>query len=189
MSTLGAIATRLASQRGASLIEAIVASAVVVTVIAGVAHLAVWSRRAVFSAGTRSSAASLAVQKMELLQSLAWHVATDGSAVSDETTDASHDPPRPGGPGLTESPAGTLERNTPQYVDYLDPHGRWCGTGASAPPAAAFVRRWAIEPFPGDERDTIRVIVAVEPIAHAATSGGRGPGIVRLQTIRTRVAP
>lgn len=186
--TVPSVLPRSANARGASLIEAIVASALVITMTAGVAHLLVWARRAAWSAGTGRAAVSMAAQKMEQLRAIPWHLDAGGAVVSDATTDLAHDPPRAGGTGLQPSPGGALERNTPGFVDYLDGDGRWCGTGVRPPPAAAFVRRWAIQPFPPDAADTIVFVVVVQAVADAAMGAAARDRAVRLRTIRTRVA-
>ncbi len=177
--------TRRASEAGASVIEAIVAAAIVVTVTAGTAHLLVWARRAAWTAGVETAAVSMGVQKMEQLRSLAWYVDAAGAPVSDSTTSLAHDPATAGGPGLGLSPGDALERDTPGFVDYLDPEGRWCGTGARRPSNAAFVRRWAVERFGADPADTLILTVVVVPVVDAAA--GDTLRSVRLQTLRTRV--
>jgi hypothetical protein len=114
----------------------------------------------------------LAMQKMEQLRALSWGVAPDqpGVAVSDTTTDLGQDPPSAGGPGLSPSPAGTIERNTPGWVDYLDSAGQWAGTGASAPARAVYIRRWSVAAWPGDPGNTLVFQVLV---THVAAADGR----------------
>jgi len=171
--------------RGASLVDAVIASAIVITVTAGLAQLLVWTRRSAFEAGTNATALWLAVQKMEQLRSLSWYVDASGLAVSDQTTNLSPDPPSGGGSGLRPSPADALQSNTPGYVDYLDGQGRWCGTGRTVPGCAAFVRRWAVAPSADDpEILLLGVTVQLTADASAASPVGRG---ARLITRRTRV--
>lgn len=165
-----------------------VAAALVTTIASGVAYLIVWSRHEAWSAGVRSTAASLAVQKMEQLRSLAWYMDPEGVAVSDGETDLAEDPPRAGALGLRQSPGGSLVQNLAGFVDYLDVDGRWCGTGAQPPPGTAFVRRWAVEPFGGDADDTLVLSVTVRAIRDEAAGLDTSPRTVRLRTIRTRVA-
>lgn len=179
--------THRSGERGASLVEAVVAAAVVTTIAAGVAHLMTWARQEAWSAGLRSAAVVSAVQKLEQLRSLAWYTDADGSTVSDETTSLAEDPPASTGTGLRPSPAGSLAQNTQGFVDYLDAQGRWCGTGVRPPPCAAYVRRWAVEPFDGDPEHARVLAVHVMPILEASRE--RGVRVVRLRTIRTRVAP
>jgi hypothetical protein len=172
--------------RGASLVEAVIAAALVTTIAAGVAHLLVWSRHEAWSAGMRSTAVFLAVQKMEQLRSLAWYADPAGAGISDETTNLAEDPPAAGGSGLQPSPGGSLVQNTAGFVDYVDLQGRWCATGARPPACAAFVRRWAVQPFDADPADTRVLTVLVVPAGEASRRAS--PRAVRLQTIRTRAA-
>jgi hypothetical protein len=158
-----------------------------VTVLAGVAHLLVWARRTAWSASVGAVSVSLATQKMEQLRSLAWSVDVAGARVSDVSTNMATDPADGTGSGLQPSPAEALTRNTPGFVDYLDAAGRWCGTGARPPGQAAFVRRWAIEPFPPDPADTLLLTVVVMGISDAGPGAVAGTRIARLQTLRPRV--
>ena len=173
--------------RGASLIDALVAVAVVITVTTGVAQLVLWSRRAIWAARTHTIAVTLAEQKLEQLRSLDWTIDATGASISDESTDVSVDPPGPGGTGLQPTPAGTLAVNTPGYVDYVDAAGGWRGNSPDPPRGAAFVRRWSIEPLPFDAVDTLVITVLVTSVADAAVAREAPARGVRLRTIRTRV--
>ncbi len=174
------------SERGASLVEAVIAAAVVTTIAAGVAHLITWARHEAWSAGRRSVAVIAAEQKVEQLRSLAWYTDPGGANVSDQTTNLAEEPHTSGGSGLQPSPGGTLAQSTVGFVDYLDAHGRWCGTGAQPPRCAIFVRRWAVRSFDPDPADSRVLAVLVIPVGDASLpSSPRG---VRLQTIRTRRA-
>jgi hypothetical protein len=173
------------SARGASLIDALIALTIVITVTAGVAQLLIWSRRSSWSAGTRSMATILAAQKIEQLRSLPWYVDADRVARSDDTTDLSIEPAAPSGTGLQPSPAGTLETDTAGFVDYLAADGAWRGNGPRAPRSAAYVRRWAIEPFAADPGDSLVLTVLVVPVLDASSPARARRG-VRLTTIRTR---
>ena len=175
-----------AGQRGASLLDALVAIAIVTTVSAGVAQLIIWSRRATWSASTKTIAVVLAEEKMERLRGLVWEMDTAGISISDEMTDLSVEPAGTSGRGLQPSPAGTLLANTAGYVDYADADGQWCGTGITPCRSAAFVRRWAVEPVPSDATDTLVLTVAVFPLADAGASRPVLERGVRLKTIRTR---
>jgi hypothetical protein len=175
------------SDQGASLIEALIAAAVVTTIAAGVAHLLAWARHEAWAAGVRSTAAVVAVQKMERLRSLSWQVDADGNIVSDERTNLAEDPPTADGTGMGPSPAGSLEQNVMGFVDYVDGHARWCGTGTHPPACAAYIRRWAIEPVGTDPDHARRLTVLVIPIGESFRE--RPLRTVRLQTIRVRVSP
>ena len=65
-------------------------------------------------------------------------------AASDGQTNLSVTPPGAGGPGLNESPSGTLDANVPPFVDYFDRLGEWAGTGPAPPRNAVYIRRWAV---------------------------------------------
>jgi type II secretory pathway pseudopilin PulG len=174
-------------QRGSALLEALIAMAIVIAALTGVAQLLLASRRAVWSAGTSSAAAVLASEKLEQLRSLTWSVDDEGRAVSDETTDLSSETWSSGGTGLRPSPVGTLRSNVAGFVDYLTREGAWCGNGTVAPAGAAFVRRWAILPLAADPLDTIVLHVTVAPLAEAAAGEfARSPAAATVTTIRTR---
>jgi len=187
--TSGSRARWQVESNGASLIEALVSIAILTAVAAGAAHLFVWARRATWTAGSSSIAVTLAIQKMEQLQSLAWTSNREGNAVSDTTTDLSTDPRQSGGGGVMASPGSSLSENTPGFVDYLDAGGRWRGTGTVPPDGSAFVRRWSIKPLPTDPQDTIVLTVLVIPLAHAVAAERPVNRGARLTTVRTRVAP
>jgi type II secretory pathway pseudopilin PulG len=175
----------LSHARGASLIESIIAVAIVVTVTAGVAHLLVWARRSVWLAGERSTAARAAAQKIEQLRALPWFTDADGIAVSDDTANLSTDPPQPTGTGLQRSPDGALDANLAGFVDYVGVDGLWCGNGPRPPPCAVFVRRWAIQPLVADPADSIVITVVVLRVTDAS-SGDAARRAMRLSSIRTR---
>jgi hypothetical protein len=118
---------------------------------------------------------------MEQLRSLEWRFELDPSGLpsprTDLVTNASTEPMAAGGPGLAESPAGTLDRDTPPYVDYLDRRGRWVGNGSSPPPNAVYVRRWGIRRLPSDPArvNTLEVLVTTVRAARARTTSGPQP--------------
>jgi hypothetical protein len=174
------------SERGVSLLEALVASALVITVTSSVAQLIVWSRRAAWSAGIETTAVRLAALKLEQLRGLPWHVDAAGTLVSDDTTNLSTEPPAANGGGLQPSPAGTLDRNTPGFMDYVGADGRWRGSGGRAPAGAAFVRRWSVVPLESDAAHSLILTVVFVPLADAPRQRGRPLHGARLQTITTR---
>lgn len=172
---------------GSSLLEALTAAAVIVTISTGVALLIVRSTRAIWAAGVSSSAVVVAEQKLEQLNALEWRTDAAGVRRSDQSSDLSIDPPASSGSGLRPSPSGSLDRNIPGFVDFVGQDGHWRGRGAAPVPGTAFVRRWAIAAHPGDPADTLILTVAVLPVADLA-AGIMEPAAVRLQTIRTRTA-
>jgi hypothetical protein len=151
-------------------------------------YLLVWSVREIRATGASISAHALAQERLEQLASLTWHVRGDGSAVSDTTTNLAEQPATTLGHGLSPSPAGTLDRNVPGYVDYLDEDGQWVGTGMRPPGRAVFVRRWAVLPYASDPADTLVLQVRVLPMAvESARTTSQLPGEALLITAVTRV--
>jgi hypothetical protein len=177
----------IADDAGSSLLEALTAAAVIITVSTGVALLIVKSTRAIWTAGVASAAVIAAQQKLEQLTALEWRTDAAGIRRSDQSSDLSADPPPPSGSGLQPSPSGSLDRNTPGFVDFLGRDGQWRGRGSAPVPGTAFVRRWSISAHPRDPADTLILTVVVLPVLEAA-GGSLHPSAVRLQTIRTRTA-
>lgn len=176
------------SERGVSLLEALVAMGVLVVITGSVAGLLLSSRRAAWEASVRTQATALAADKMERLLSLPWSIAASGLVISDDSTDLSSDPAENDGSGLMGSPGGTLTADVEGFVDYVDAHGRPIGGGARPPPEAAFVRRWAIEPLLADPADSRVLTVVVLPVSSAARGAAAWSRAVRVATIRTRTA-
>src|SRR5215216_4716245 len=104
---------RTTSERGTTLIEALVATAILVTVAAGAGGILTWSTRATAASSRQSTAVWLAEQKLEQLCALEWSVDSDGVDRSDQTTSAASDPMTDGGAGLGASPASAIDENTP----------------------------------------------------------------------------
>ena len=145
------------------------------TVSLGVAQLFAMSTRANFIARGQTSTTALAEQRLEQLRALTWGFDAEGEGlpVSDTTTNLSVDPPTATGAGLNPSPTNSLEQNVAGYVDYLNAHGGWVGTGKTPPNGAVFVRRWSIQPLPTNPNNTLVLQVLVTPITNEAS---RGPG-------------
>ena len=183
--------SRASLAAGSTLLEVLVALALLVTIAAGSAHLLIWVRRAVWSAGMGTIAVELAAEKLEQLRSLTLDLELPAAVPrTDTTTDLSTHPPSAGGRGLAPSPPGTLETNVRGYFEYLDARGRWVGTGEPPPASARFVRRWAIADLEGGAGESRIFHVAVTPVAAGATSAaGLPPPHARLTTIRTRSLP
>lgn len=112
--------------RGFSIIEAIVASAILVAAAGAFAQLWVLSSRALAVAGARSDATLLAIDKLEELRSLAWTVDAAGLPV--------------GNPGLAASPADALDRDEDGFSDRPGScRRRWWIRPLAADPANALV--------------------------------------------------
>ena len=128
----------------------------------------------------------LAVAKLEQLRSLTWGFDTDGSALSDTSTDLTSAEPRSGGVGLAPSPSDSLLVTATGYVDYLNVSGQWQGTGAQPRPGTVYIRRWAVTPLPVDPAHTVILEVAVTTLGDEVRGEGRATPLVILSTIRTR---
>ena len=154
---------------GFTLLEVLIASALLASIAIGVAHLIGIGIAAGRAAREQTFTAILATSKLEQLRSLTWSYEPEFSDPpvrrSDASTDLSREPAGGGGPGLSASPPGTLRTNVPPYVDYLDGQGRWVGNGLSPPPQAAFIRRWSVKPLPGDPSRTVILSVLVTTVA------------------------
>jgi prepilin-type N-terminal cleavage/methylation domain-containing protein len=162
---------RSASAAGFTLIEVLVALSLLMVMLLGVVCLFSVAIDAGRVARDRTIGLVLAAGKMEQLRSLEWRFELDASGLpsprTDLVTDVSVDPMRPGGTGLSESPSGTLDRDTPPYVDYFDRHGQWAGGGGSPPGSAAYVRRWSIHRLPADPARVIAFEVLVTTMRSA----------------------
>ena len=182
------------SEQGFSLIETIVSIGLLTAVTISVAQLFAMATAANLSARGGTSTALLATQKMEQLRGLTWGLRGEddvGLPVTDTTTNLSIDPPRNNGRGLRPSPSGSLKRNMPGYVDFLDADGRWVGTGASPATGTAFVRRWSIQPLATNPDNTLVFQVHVVPLSRDARRSQRSRGLrmsdeTRLVSLKTR---
>jgi type II secretory pathway pseudopilin PulG len=162
-----------AGHAGFSLIEAVIATGLLATLVVGVGHVFIVSSRAIHIARVRTLAAILAGQKMEQLRSLSWAHAPGGVLLSDATTNLAADPPSADGPGLSTAPPGSLDADLPLYVDYANASGARTPTASSA----AFVRRWSVTPLASDPQNLLLLEVRV------LTVGG---GDARLASIKAR---
>ena len=180
----------LRTPNGFSLIEVIVSSALLIVLAASVAQLAAMSNAAVYAAGSQTTGLLLAVQRVEQLRGLAWGVGSAGRrVVIDLSTDLSKDPPSRGGRGLRSSPHGSLEKNIPGYVDYLDRQGHWIGSGSEPPPGTSYLRRWSIQPHASPRNDILVIEVLVVPLWNLLRGGRRpprpnDPGVVWLSSLK-----
>ena len=132
------------SAGGFALLEAVVALAILVTVLAGIAQLFSLGLRLARASGSHGAALVFAQAKLEALRSLAMAYGPAGEMVTD--------------PALAESPAGSLERNLAGYVDGVDTRGQSVAVDAGE---AAFVRRWAIASIDNLEPQALAIEVCV----------------------------
>lgn len=179
-------------RRGISIVEAVVAIAILVTGVIATARLFMMATSANRSARATTMTTVLAQQKMEQLRGLMWGIDAAGFPVSDTTTDISTTPPGAGGSGLSPSPPDSLARDTPGFVDYLDANGAWVGSGPGLAPGTAYVRRWSVEPLPTRPNDTLilQVLVSTRRQRGSASPSNpeRRPEEARLVTVKTRKA-
>ena len=149
------------SDKGFSLLEALIATSIMAVGVAALAQLAGLSLYANVQARQTTVAPVLARQKIEELVAEA--------AVG----------------GLAPSPAGTLASDVAGYCDFVDRAGRPLGAGPSPPAESAYARRWSIEPLPASPAHTSILQVLVIDLRHharanAIPSGVRLPGDARV---------
>ena len=157
---------------GFSLIEVLVATAIVTVGVASLSQLFVLSARANRIANTASMTVLLAEEKMEQLRA--------------DTT------------GLVPSPPDALSANREGYFDGLDPSGRPLGDGTSTtlPSGVVYIRRWSVEPLETVSTSAGSAIVLQVLVipwggrgwAEAGGSMARVPGGTRLVSLRPRTA-
>lgn len=135
---------------GFTLIETLVALALIVVAVIALVQLFLQSTSLMLDARRAPVVLAAAESKLEQLRALQFTFDTTGLPISDASTDTSVDPPAPtGGAGLRVSPSDSLDRDVDGFVDHLDLYGRSLG-GSIARPAAFYTRRWAIAAVGGD---------------------------------------
>jgi len=160
-------------ERGTTLIEVLIASALLVTLMAGL--LAMWSL-AIATTENQGHLAARATEyaqdKMEQLLALDY-----GNAISDTR---SFPASTSGGSGLTPGGSYNVDSPVALYVDYLDVNGNLCGTtgagclapsGITPPSGWFYERAWRIDDSSTDATlptNLKRIMVA------SATSRGFG---------------
>ena len=188
---LGRVVVRNRSSDGFTLIETLVAVALLAGLAAGLARVVVVASRAVRIGAADSVATFAATQKLEELRSLEWSFdSRTGARVTDTTTDLAQPGSRGGGVGLRPSPAGAMEAALPGYVDYLDASGAWIGTGAEPQPGTVYVRRWAVATHESNQ-DLLVLQVAVIDRRVSSAEPPRAvrphdPGVLWIATLRAR---
>jgi type II secretory pathway pseudopilin PulG len=182
-----------ADARGFTIIEVLMATALMVAAVASLAQLFALSTTRNTSSKNTTFAAVLAQQKMEQLRGLTWGFDVLGLPTTDTATDTTKFPETGGGTGLSPSPQNTLQQNVVGYVDYLDAKGNSLGGATAAVPVnAVYIRRWMIEPLPTNPNNTIviQVLVTRHRNRGAADSGSvmRLPDEARIISVKTRKA-
>ena len=140
------------SSRGFTLFETLIATGVLVTVLAGVAQLFILSTRLTREAGTSGVALSAAQEKLESLRARRFAYDTVGESITD--------------PALEVTGEDSLAADVESYVDALDQDG-----SVMADPAdAAYVRRWRVSAIDQDAPPSIVIEVCVFRAPGNATS-------------------
>lgn len=127
------------SVKGFSLVEVLVAMALVASTAVGLAELFSLASRVTQASRIDTGATFAAEAKMAELRALPW--AYDAAGAGTRVSDA----------GLAWSPAASLTANVDGFVDYVDAAGR----GGLARPQGVYLRRWSIQPLPGDPANAL----------------------------------
>jgi type II secretory pathway pseudopilin PulG len=155
----------LASVRGFTLFETLVATSILVTALAGVAQLFILGAQLTRQAAQSGFALAAAQDKLESLRGQAFTYDADGAAVT--------------APAVQPSPESSLEEDLEPYVDWLDLDG----APLESPDDATLVRRWRVSSLGATTPDAIAIEVCV-----FRSPGANDPRAadVCLSTIRTR---
>ena len=158
--------TSIASPRGFTLFETLIATGILVTALAGVAQLFVLSSHLTRQANTAGAALVAAQEKLEGLSGLTFDYDPAGLAITH--------------PSLAVSPPSSLDENVEPYVDWIDASGESSTTSDSS----VFVRRWRVSSIASDAPDAVTVEVCVfrMPAEHVDARGADAC----LSTVRTR---
>jgi hypothetical protein len=152
--------------RGTTLVEALVATSLLVALVSGVAHLLLSAKQWALHAELVEAATLAAEDRLERLRAVSWSYDLAGRPV--------------GATELEASPSDTLVRSTPLYEDTLARTGE--PVSGSPPRDATFVRRWAVAQVAASDPGTRLLEVCVY---RSPAPSGAVP-IVCLATIRTR---
>lgn len=154
---------------GFTLLETVVATAVLVTALVGLAQLFALSARSAEAAGEHDAAVAAAQGQIEVLRSLAFHYGPLGEAVTDAR--------------LTPSDSGSLAADTAGYVDYLDAAGTVVDLDSEGH-GARWTRRWRVTPIDLFAPEAL----AIEVCVFRWPADGRSPLTAEacLATVRTR---
>jgi Tfp pilus assembly protein PilV len=113
------------SHDGFTLLETIIATGILVTAMAGIFQLVVFSVRSTREGGLHGAALTAAQDKLEHLRSLPFGYDPGGVPVTDD--------------GLAPSSTQSLSEDSGGFVDFVDGEGRTSGSAAGV-----FTRRWRI---------------------------------------------
>ena len=135
--------------KGFSLVEVLVAMALVASTAIGLAELFVVSSQVTHAARISSVATLAAESKMAELRARPWAYA-GGTVLSDD--------------GLAVSPSTALTVSAAGFVDYVDVSGQPTAQGLQPSSSSVYVRRWSIQPLPADSANTLVLQVVVAPV-------------------------
>ncbi len=153
-------------ERGTTLVEALVAASLLITIVSGIAHLIIQTHRFAVRAEQMTVAVVAAASRLERLRAIPWEYDLAGME-----RDA---------PTLALSPPDALDREVTGFHETLDVSGEAAVDSAAGTPA--FVQRWAIvsASSAGERARAIEVCVFAWPAADAA------PPLACLASVRTR---
>jgi prepilin-type N-terminal cleavage/methylation domain-containing protein len=144
------------SPRGFTLLETLVATGILVTALAGVAHLFILSTHLTRQANVAGAALIAAQEKLEALVALPFDYDVNGDAITDAA--------------LEPSPPSTLDEDVEPYVDHTEDE--------------TFVRRWRVSSISNAVPDSIAIeVCAFRAPADALTAQAAD---ACLSTVRTR---
>ena len=134
------------SEQGVSLIEMMVALAILLVVSIGILSMAMISMSTTENQGHLAArTAEYAQDKMEQLVGLAFTDCNGITTCTDTTTiDTTTNTYTLGSGGTGLAAGGSITAATTGYVDYLDGSGNPLGGGATAPSNWSYQRMWAI---------------------------------------------
>lgn len=136
--------------RGSALLEAVIAAALLATVLTGVLPLVTTAAAGAAAARLDLVAEHLARQRLAHLQALTYTTFASGVIADDRSRLDQSDVFTPGGAGLQPTGLTPLQAPTAPWADWLDEHGAWLASGGQAPQGARFGRRWGVVSGGGD---------------------------------------
>lgn len=173
------------ASRGFSVIEVLIALALLSVAVLGGVQLVVMAIEAMGAARSQSLSAVLASARLEDLRGLTFDFDELGVRSTDVQTDLSTTPRTLAGTGLATG--GSITANVAGFVDHLDARGGWVGTGPDAPPTAAFTRRWSISPgLAVPDLLVVEVVVFRVATRPTAAAGRYLPGSAYMVTVFSR---
>lgn len=133
--------SRAATCSGFSLLETLVATAILAAGVLAAAQLLTLAAASNVTAIHATRGTLIAVQKLEGLRACCPEDPSD----------------------LPVSPPGSLEEDTPGSVDYLDWRGQVLAGGPPRPAGTVYTRRWSVAPHQDDPTGTLVLQVIVTP--------------------------